>query len=249
MCMNYRQIVLFLLLFQTLFPGFVSLAQESFPSGDLRKAYEGFDATIGIQNTRIFTGLEYIEEHRMINEKNKFFLKDEFRAGTVVYEGQPYFNIPLKYNVFDDLLLVQLPSDRGETVFRLLPNRLNSFVLNSREFVNVWEKDSEFSGIYELLYDSQNLRLLKKYEMSLNKVSGRQLVHYEFEPRRPQYFFSYEGEYYDLSQKNLSNLFPNQRSVVKEQYRKFRKQKREQKENALIAMFQTLAPLSNDNAQ
>ncbi len=216
---------------------------------DLQNAYEGFDATIGIQNTDIFTGVEYIEKHRMINEKHKFYGSDQFVPATVFYEGQPYFEIPVKYNIFDDLLLVQLPSRRGQTEFQLLSTRLDGFLLNSRRFVNVYEAGSQFSGIYQLLYEGPDVQVLKKYRLSQQKISRRELVHYEFKPRSPEYFFKYRGKYYELNRGNLLELFPDHKPEVRDFYRDYRKQQRVQQDDALVAMFQRLSNLPNAVAQ
>lgn len=216
---------------------------------ELEKAYEGFDATIGIQNTDIFTGVEYIEKHRMINEKHKFYGMNEFVPTTVYYEGKPYFNIPVKYNIYDDLLLVKLPSQRGETEFQLLSNRLESFLLDSKKFISVYEIDSEFSGIYQLLYEGPELQLLKEHRLSEKRISRRELIHYEFKSRSPQYFFKYKKNYYELNRGNLLELFPEHKSQVREYYRDYRKQRKVQRDDALIAMFQRLSTLSNVVAQ
>lgn len=243
--MNYQKYFLFFAVTIISLRGNVCNAQESIPQ-DLEQAYESFDATIGRQNTEIFTGVEYIEKHRMINEKHKFFNLNDFVPVTVFYEGQPYFKIASKYNIFDDILLVKLPSQRGETDFKLLETRLDGFILQSKRFINIYKPGSEVSGIYELLFDSSNMQVLKKYRKTYKKVSSRNIVHYEFKSRDPKYFFQYSGNYYELSRKNLMQLFPNNKDEVREQYKKYRKQKKNRQDEALVAMFQNLSELSND---
>lgn len=245
--MIYRQKISCLSLFFLLYCGAV-FGQEKV-SNDLQEAYRSFDSTVGIQNTDVFTGVEYIEKHRMINEKHKFFGPDQFAPSTVFYDGQPYFNISAKYNVFDDLLLVNLPSQRGETDFKLLPNKLEGFILHSVPFVNVYREGSGFSGIYQLLFESGKLRLLKKHRRIEQKVSGRELVHYEFKTKSPHYYFQHRDELYELSRKNLLSLFPDQKQEIRELYRKYRKQKKEQRDEALIALFTALSDLPNHPAQ
>lgn len=247
--MIYRQINPFLILSLFLFSTFFAWGQEAKPSLELREAYQNFDATIGVQNTDIFTGVEYVEEHRMVNERHKFFGINEFQPITIFYDGQPYFAILGKYNIFEDVLLVKLQSQRGETDFKLLSNRLDGFIFNSTRFVNVWEEGTGFSGIYELLFEDPEMQVLKKHRLSNKKISRRALVHYEFKPRSPEYYFKYKGNYYELTRKNLFDLFPDHKPQVREQYKRYRKQKREQRDKALVSMFQKLSELSNDTAQ
>ncbi|MCC8361384.1 hypothetical protein [Salinimicrobium sediminilitoris] len=232
-----------------LFIGNTMWSQKKVLPLNLQEAYFNLDKTIGIQNTRIFTGVEYIENHRMINEKHKFFWLNEFVPMTVLYEDQPYFNVEAKYNIFDDALLVKLPSQRGATVFKLLPNRLDGFKLNSIYFKNIYEGESGLSGIFQVIYDGPNMQVLKKHKLSQQKISGRELVHYEFNPQSPDYYVKYRDDYYELSRKNLLELFPNHKAAVREQYRKYRKQQKDNRDGALVAMFQNLSELSNDIAQ
>lgn len=247
--MIYRQFFSQLYLILFFFLGAASLAQESLLPKSVQGAFEGFDTTIEVQNTRIFTGLEYIEKHRMINDKNKFFQENRFRLGTVIYEGQPYFNVPIKYNIYDDLLLVQLESNRGETTFKMIPNRFEGFVLDARRFVNIWEEGFQWTGIYELLHHTSHIQVLKKYRKSLKKTSDGRLVHYEFGTENPSYYFSYQGAIYSLTRRNLLDIFRDHHPVVKEEFKKFRKHRKGQREDALVVMFQNLDRLLNDNAQ
>lgn len=247
--MTYPYKIFFSALLVLLFFGSTMWSQQNVLPLDLQEAYINFDKTIGIQNTRLFTGVEYIENHRMINEKHKFFGPDEFLPMKVIYEDQPYFNVEAKYNIFDDALLVKLPSQRGETVFKLLSNRLDGFKFNSTRFINIYEGESALAGIFQVIYDSPNMQVLKKNRLSQQKISGRELVHYEFNPRSPNYYFKYRDSYYELSRKNLLELFPNHKAAVREQYRKYRKQQKENRDEALVAMFQILSEISNDVAQ
>ena len=246
--MTYRQLKNLAALFVFFSTGFSGWTQETNLPQDLQQAYENFDATLGIQNTDIFTGVEYIEKHRMINEKHKFYGINEFVPATVYYEDLPYFKIPVKYNIFDDVLLVNLPSQRGQSDFKLLATRLDGFILNSTRFVNFYNPESEFSGIYELVYESDEMQVLKKHRRSFRKVSSREIVHYEFKARSPGYYFKYRGDIYELSRNNMLELFPNHKQEVREQYRKYRKQQKDRRDQALVAMFQNLSELSNEIA-
>ncbi len=241
----YKILVLLVLLFF----GNTTWSQINVLPLNLQEAYFNLDKTIGIQNTRIFTGVEYIENHRMINEKHKFFWLNEFVPMTVIYEDQPYFNVEAKYNIFDDALLVKLPSQRGATVFKLLPNRLDGFILNSIYFKNIYEGESGLSGIFQVIYESPKMQVLKKHKLSQQKISGRELVHYEFNPQSPGYYFKFRDDYYELSRKNLLEVLPHHKEEVREQYRKYRKQQNDKRDGALIIMFQNLSELLNDVAQ
>ena len=55
------------------------------------KIYSWYDQKIGIENTTLFQGIEYVETDRMINEQHKFFETQEFQEGIVTYNGQTFY--------------------------------------------------------------------------------------------------------------------------------------------------------------
>ena len=70
-------------------------------------AYEVFDHMVGYTNTGIFDGIEYFEKFPVRNEKHKFFKSSEFVNGLLIYEGNPFLNVELKYDVYDNQLLIR----------------------------------------------------------------------------------------------------------------------------------------------
>lgn len=62
------------------------LAQEI---RDSKLAYNWFDQVVGIENTGLFNGIEYIEQHVTINDRQKFLGSIYFTAGNLVYNACP----------------------------------------------------------------------------------------------------------------------------------------------------------------
>lgn len=178
-----------------------------------------FDQIIGVENTAIFNGMEYIETHRIVNNKHKFFQSFDFVKGTVIYDGQPFFNVSLKYNIFEDLVLVRLDNQRGKNIIQLYRSRVDGFSIGGHQFVNIKNEDPEVTGIHEVILENPQFRVLKKYVLKEKTRLDKKLLYHEFETDDPLYFFEYNGQIQEVSLKNLINTFPDDKSMIREQYR------------------------------
>jgi hypothetical protein len=220
-------------------------AGQDFAAEENKNIFLAFDDAIGAENTKIFNGVEYIEKHRMINEKHKFFQSNNFVQGTVYYEGQPFFNVPLKYNIFEDLVIVSPQERKWQNAYRLFENKLEAFELHGKKFININSLEAPIKGIYQLLYDDENIQLLKKYRTKEKMIRKDAFVHYEFREQKPKYYFFQDGEYWELNRGNLLKVFPDHRSVLLEKFRNFRKHSGERRDQAAVSLFQTFSQQNN----
>lgn len=141
-----------------------------------------FDATVGIENTPIFEGLGYVEQFKSINEKHKFFTSEDFATGSIMYDGQEYHRLNLKYDLSVDEVIVNL-KDGFETV-SLQPEKrkISGFTVYGSNFENIGNPTAsapEISGFFEILFSAPSLSLLKKNHKKRSKKIGK-LVYYDF---------------------------------------------------------------------
>lgn len=232
--------LLFLLLY-----GMASYSQQlSPPSEENMASFQVFDKIVGPENTGIFNGIEYIERQRMINEKQKFFNSSDFQSATVFYEGQPYYNIPLKYNVPEDLVVVRLESGRGSNIFQLYNDKLEGFVVGNRQFINIPEQDRmPLQGIYEVLMKSSQQKLLKKHHMKSKKILSGKLLHYEFEADEPEYYYVVNDIAIEMDRNSLLKNFPDSRKDIRNYYRSQRKRSKVDPDSFIKGLFQVLNDL------
>ena len=110
---------------------------------DMSKAdyYNWFDDIVTKTNSGVFKGTEYFERFNRINERHQYFKTSSFSNGSVVYNGQLYFNIPLKYDVFDDKLLIKDPNTLNAPVIELDKNKISSFIINGHKFIHVFHNE------------------------------------------------------------------------------------------------------------
>ena len=226
---------LFLLLFYSIFLSPQSVAAQASQEAPV---YLWFDQVVGNSNTGIYNAVEYVERHRTINEHHKFFLFEGFLPGTVVYEDQPYFDLEVKYNVFDGLLQVRVPNRGNEALFQLLTEKVERFTIAGHEFVNISEK----GGFHEILLDNKNMTLLVRYNKSLKKIQDKEFVYYEFLNEDKDYLLDFKGQYYVItSRRDIIDLFPDKKKRIRDFYRDEKSLRKSDYNSFLQKMFQYLS--------
>src|SRR5690606_10020346 len=200
--------------------------------------YSWFDQVVGRSNTGIFNAVEYVEKHRTINEHHKFFLSEAFLPGSIVYEDQPYFELEMKYNVFDDLLQVKVPNRGNTAIFQLLPEKVEQFNIAGRSFMNLRQQ----GGFHENIFETEGLVLFVKHRRSLKKVQDKQFVYYEFHEEKRDYLLKYKDAYHQIdSRGDIIDLFPEEKKSIRSFYSSRRSLRKSDPDLFFQQLFQLLS--------
>lgn len=188
--------------------------------------YSWYDNQIGIENSSLFRGIEYVEEHRMINEKHKFFKSNMFQSGVVTYDGQFFNDVILRFNVYDDVLVVNLLQGKRNSFFQLISSKVNSFQVNNHKFRFLNPSNSSINeGFYEVISEEGNFKIFKKHIKKRKEQNDKNLVYFEFIDKKPDYVFQFYQEYYELNNKRgLFLKFPDHKKKLKDFYKNYRDQ-------------------------
>lgn len=192
-------------------------AQEEY----LQNTLKSVDQIIGQENTGLYNGTKYVELYRTINERHKFFKSSEFLLGNLVYLGQYYGNVSLKYDLDADDLLLDIGSLGKFPILKLYKSRISEFSIDGKKFVNMGDHTSHITkGFHEVLWKSHDLKLLKKHKKGKLKKFSTKLVHYEFFDES-NYFFEYKSVIHPLNKKgDLLKIFPKFRKKINQLYNK-----------------------------
>jgi hypothetical protein len=193
------------------------------------KIYSWYDKQTGIENSILFRGIEYVETDRMINEKHKFFETRQFQNGSVNYDGQTFFNVPLKYNVYDRLILVNLQKDQGNSIFQLFSDKVNQFQINDHKFRYLKAYNNlDIIGFYEVINEEGQFKIFKKHLKNRMEIRDRSLAYSEFSIADADYIFQFKNEFFELdSRRDLFSKFPDLKREIRSYYSKYRKQSRD----------------------
>ena len=210
---------------------------------DTTAAYKWFDQVVGKENTGILNGIEYIEQHISLNEYQKFLGSIYYTPGTVVYEGQAYYDVDLKYNVYDDLLLMR---SNNSSPLQLHKSRVQEFSLNGNDFINIQtDTTAAVHGFHEVLVENEEFSLLKKHRKYFKKFFDREYAYYEFYENSPGYAIAKgEGYHPANSRREVISAFPDHAREIRQFYRERRKQARNNPDNFMTELAGRLAQLS-----
>lgn len=204
-----------------------------------------FDSRVGIENSSLLNGTAYIDRHRTINSKNKLF-GNSTGSGSVLYDGQWYPDLQMRYNIFDDLLIVQMETGKGLKIVQLVREKVERFTLNNREFINILKEDSpvKIKGIHEILLEQGPFLLLKKHALSIFEKRDRQVSYFEFEPIEGHYAFAYKDKVYlVVSRNDLEKIFPQYKDELQSYFRNNQNLRRSHPDNFYINLFRELERL------
>lgn len=187
--------------------------------------YKWFDAVVGVGNTGIYNGVEYEKKYRTLGESHEFYATSQFLSGDVVYDSQSYFNIEMKYDVFEDELIVKLPNQYGGSIIiKLIKEKIESFNIKNNQFVRIYIGDKEQISemdrdFYQVLYQSNTIKLYKKYRKSTVERSDKVFIYNIFKENNESYIY-YDNKYYKVKSKgDFLRLFPEHKKRINAFYK------------------------------
>ena len=217
----------------------ISTGVKAQEATDYPEAYEVFDFFVGHTNAGVFDGVEYLEKYPVRNNKHKFFDSPNFQLGSLHFADEPYFNVALKYDVYDDILLAKNTAINSASITQLDSKKIRSFTIADFHFVRLnpsSEKDKDFVGFFEVLFDKKELVLLKKHQKKMFKKVDNG-VYYEFKDN-PWYLMAHKGSYVRIKNENsLIAVFPNSKDYIRSYSQSNSALKEENYDSYLVSLF------------
>ena len=178
-----------------------------------KEGYLWFDHALGAENINLYNGLVYIEKYKTINDKHKFFSSRNSLVGSIIHKGQPYYNVKMKYDLFEDQILVMT-----NNLVQLINEHIASFTINGSKFVNIDTQKGDtrsLSGFYEILTETPSYSLYKKHCKRKIDRMGQKAVYSEFIDDN-QFYVHYSGAYHKINTKrDMIKIFPEFKREIK----------------------------------
>ena len=186
--------------------------------------YKWYDSNTITERYDLFKGIEYVEKDRVLNDEHKFFKTIEYTKGKLKYGGQVYNDVLMKYNIYDDLLLVNI-KDELNNFFQLFSNEVAEFSLLGHTFKYIESKtDKNIKGFYEIMNDDETFEIYKKHILNRKRINDLDQIHFEFKEEDSEYIFELKGEYYTLDQSDdLITVFPEHENEINEFFKRNKK--------------------------
>ncbi|WP_400081052.1 hypothetical protein [Winogradskyella sp. R77965] len=211
---------------------------------DETQLYQWTDSIIGQKNTGIYNGFVYTEKHRMINEKHKFFKDLNFVFGEVVYDDKPYTKVWMKYDIFEDQLILKHSFSPTDPSIILDKSRIESFSLFGHQFNNLsftTQKGISIEGFFETLLKTDSLQLLKKYKKRIRSKTNENNRYYEFNDNNMYVLIKDNQHIIIKNPKKLTKQFSEYRRLIDEIELDSEKEKNKDYDDYLVAIFSSIA--------
>ena len=175
------------------------------------------------------------------------FLVDSFQQGQVVLTSNAKFNLPMRFNIYNELIEVKF---KGRDM-QLQPNDLISRIeLNGHTILSTeYELEDKKKKGFLFLLDSGVVSLLQKRNISFKewrpaKAQEAAPTPAAFKPSLDQFFIRYaNGRVVSLpSVKDLASAFPSHRNVVSDFIKKEKIKLKKDKLLQLFTYYRSLEP-------
>ncbi len=182
--------------------------------------YRNFDEFVGLENTVAYQGQEYRDPYRTVNEFHRYYKTDEFSTGKIIYQDQPFFDLPLRYDIFEDELFLKLQDNYGSNPIRLYKNYIKEFSIYGKRFVSIESNTTSndvASGFFEVVQESERFTFYLKPKKQIYKRTNKENLYYEFFQTGSSYLLLYDNKHYWLkNHHSLKKIFPEFRAQIQD---------------------------------
>lgn len=212
---------------------------QSNTSNELAKT----DKIIGTQSLPYVNGKLHLNYDNTIAINNhRYFDKNEFVTGDIVYNGDMYYSLQLKYDLKEDALICLPDPENNYIKINLISEYISEFSLGNKKFINLTnDLKSKFKkGFYEKVYDSKNATLyIKHFKTTLDilKNNTKQIEYFA----NKEYLIYAKNTYFTFdSERDLLNIFPEMKLEIKNYYEKNQKMEKNNKTEFVVAFLKSL---------
>jgi hypothetical protein len=179
--------------------------------------YNWFDEITGIENSNLFEGTLNVEKYITLGKSYKFLDSPDYLIGNITYDGEPYFNIDMKYDLYEDEVLLGLRSNSGIKMLQLIKDKIDEFVIDGRKFINLKnerDKSLHVPGFHEVLMETSFFTLLKRHKKIKYTRYKKSRVFHKFVGAN-EYYLEYENHFYNIKgKKGIARIFPDYKTEM-----------------------------------
>ncbi|MEW7291507.1 hypothetical protein [Aquimarina sp. 2304DJ70-9] len=216
--------------------------------------YDWFDQVLGREHTGLYNGKQYVDLdiNRIHDNKNAFFLSDKVMNGSVMYDGQTYHNIGMKYNLEKDILLVTLKSGTTVSIIQLIRDKIDEFTIDGYRFIritDILEDNTSINGFYEVLVEDSSFSLLKKNKKNRRKnIQAGRLLSYEFASAN-SYILLMNKKYKKVTtaKADIIKIFPEHKKEIKQFYEAYKRLRKSEPDTFMQRLFKKIVNPSSSS--
>lgn len=218
----------------------VILAQHNLEE---KSYYNWFDQNIGHENTALFNGELYSKTYRTEDNNHNFLIGNEYVTGEIEFNNQKYYDISLKYDIYNDELIVKLENSFGrDSYVQLNKIFIKTFSVYNKNFksLNAVTENITVSGFYEISHSGSIVSLYTKHYKFKEEYIIEKLLYDKFSKKDKNILF-FNDSYYEVnSKKDLKKIFPEQKKQINTFYKKNKSLKKSDNNAFIRAIVQQI---------
>lgn len=221
---NYQNKSIFLILFG-LFLNIYSIRSQT---NNEISTYNWFDKNLGIESLDLKNGPAHLNFDKTANNQHRYYT-DTFKSGSIIYNGQNYFDLYLKYDIYADELVLRPYNESNTTKINVVKDYVSSFKIDNQKFVTLKELSTPNfkKGYYEEVLLSKNTILYIKYYKERNNVMKENIAYIEYLTKY-DYILLKEKDFHLINdKKEIIKLYPEHKRTINDFYFKNRSLKKE----------------------
>ncbi|MHC0439964.1 hypothetical protein [Flavobacterium sp. 3-210] len=223
---NYQKKYTCLILFGLFFNIFSIHCQNNNSNNSL---YNWFDKALEKENLPVYNGTRHVNYYRTLDNTHSYFVTGNYSSGDVEYEGQTYYNLDLKYDINNDVLVFKPIGKFDYLGINTIKEKTASFNIHNKHFININYNNVScpdyMSGYYQVIVYSKNNILYIKHHKNRSKVIDTKSVSDDAQnstdtfAEKNEFVLKYKNAYYKISSKNdIIKIFPEFKSKIKNYY-------------------------------
>ena len=212
--------------------------------------YAAFDNVFQSKNAAFNNGTIHFNRFQSVDGTFRYFKSSEFLIGSIVYDGQRYDNVWLKYDLLKDQLIIKLDGERNQMGFEIVKSKVESFDIGALTFKNLdlGEHPEFISGFFEETDAGQIVLYTKHTKDQFASLTNEKVVYRYVE--KFAYVFFYENSFYRInSQRDLAKAFPEFDSEIAGFYSENAPLEQSDKNQFMKKLAFRLNQLTNNNAK
>ncbi len=198
------------------------------------------DSLVGYENLAYNNGLVYYNKYKVTSQNTSQFLENKYNLGILQYNNQTFYDVNMKYDVFEDVLLFKSNSQLAlET--SLITKQVDYFILKNKKFRKIETVSADNivtvnAGYFEENEINEKSTLFVKHKKIIKVDSRSEKLSHIFYDYKIYYIY-YNNKLEEISSKNdIIKLFP----TLKKEIKQFYKENSNQKENNIQLFYQNL---------
>lgn len=196
------------------------------------------DSIVGFENLALNNGLVYTNKYSLTSQKTSQFLENKYNKGILQYNNQTYYDVTIKYDVFDDVLLFK-PNVQLVLETSLITKQVDYFILKNKKFrklETILTDNTTTAGFFEEVEINSKSTLFIKHKKTIKVDSRSDKVSHIFYDYKIYYIFQ-NNKLEEISSKaSIISLFP----TLKKEIKQFYKENRNQKDTNIQLFYQNL---------